>query len=212
MKLSRMELDMGKRRTVLSMSCPSIFHGIVEQSFQGQREHALWRIDSLRGKYYLMILSTESPDLTEAVCQVGVDGEGWESKDYGPLLERIRDGSSWNFRLVANPTYSEARPGQRGKVHAHRTPDHQVQWLMEQGQKNGFSVTEDSFSITESRWYQFGKGNPGRREPQVCLLGVTYEGSLIVTDPEKFRQVLCHGIGREKAYGMGLMTLVSRGS
>lgn len=87
-----MELDVGKRRTVLALSCPSIFHGIVEQAFPGQREHALWRIDSLRGKQYLMILSAEAPDLIEAVCQVGVDGESWESKDYSPLLERIQIG------------------------------------------------------------------------------------------------------------------------
>ena len=210
MKLSRMELDMGKRRTLLALSCPSIFHGIVERAFSGQREHALWRIDSLRGKNYLMILSTEAPDLTEAVLQVGIDGESWESKDYSPLLNRIRDGSSWNFRLVANPTYSESRPGQRGKVHAHRTPEHQAQWLTEQGKRNGFAVTMDSFVITESRWYQFGKGNPGSREAQVRLLGVTYEGNLTVTDTEKFRKVLCCGLGREKAYGMGLMTVVSR--
>ena len=43
---------------------------------------------------------------------------------------------------------------------------------------------------------------------QVSMLSVTYEGILKVVDEEKVRKVLTDGIGREKAYGVGLMTLV----
>ena len=43
---------------------------------------------------------------------------------------------------------------------------------------------------------------------QVKLLGVTYEGLLTVTDAEKFREALTGGIGRGKAYGLGLLTVV----
>ena len=40
------------------------------------------------------------------------------------------------------------------------------------------------------------------------MLAVTYEGMLTVTDAELFRQALTQGIGREKAYGMGLLTIM----
>ena len=40
------------------------------------------------------------------------------------------------------------------------------------------------------------------------LLSVTYEGILKIVDEEKVRKMLIDGIGREKAYGVGLMTLV----
>ena len=44
------------------------------------------------------------------------------------------------------------------------------------------------------------------------LLGVTYEGLLTVTDVQAFREALTNGIGRGKAYGMGLLTVMrSRG-
>ena len=82
-------------------------------------------------------------------------------------------------------------------------------WLIRQGEQHGFKVTEDSFAITGSQWYRFMKGNGVRKE--VKLLAVTYEGLLTVTDAEKFRAVLQNGLGREKAYGMGLMTVISGG-
>ena len=45
----------------------------------------------------------------------------------------------------------------------------------------------------------------------VTLLAVTYEGVLQVTDPEAFKALLCEGVGRGKAYGLGLMTIIHRG-
>ena len=206
-----MALDPQKRRTMLALSYPSIFHGAVEQSLLGKPGQKLWRIDELRGSTYLMILSEEEPDLTRAVAELGFDGEAWESRDYSPLLNRIAEGTVWNFRLCANPTYSEMRPGQRGKVHAHRTPEQQLRWLFRQGEKNGFCVSPEAVTVTKSQWYQFGKGNEDGAKHTVRLLAVTYDGILKVTDADLMKQALKQGIGREKAYGMGLMTLVGGG-
>jgi CRISPR system Cascade subunit CasE len=47
------------------------------------------------------------------------------------------------------------------------------------------------------------------QEQGVSLLAVTYEGVLRVTDQERFREMLCRGLGRGKAYGMGLLTVVA---
>ena len=44
---------------------------------------------------------------------------------------------------------------------------------------------------------------------EVTLLAVSFEGVLKVEDAEIFRKTLISGIGREKAYGMGLMTVIS---
>ena len=43
---------------------------------------------------------------------------------------------------------------------------------------------------------------------KVSIKGVTYEGILKVCDEEKFKELLVAGIGRGKAYGMGLLTIV----
>ena len=49
------------------------------------------------------------------------------------------------------------------------------------------------------------------RERPVSLLAVTYEGLLTVTDAALFRRTLTEGIGRGKAYGLGLLTVMHRG-
>lgn len=138
--------------------------------------------------------------------QFAPPGETWQTKDYTPLLDRICQGSRWQFCLCANPTYSvPAGPGQRGRVCAHSTPQNQIEWLKRQSEKYGFILSEEEFGITKSVWYRFKKGSSGKN---VTFLAVTYEGILEVSNPEIFRQMLCSGIGRGKAYGTGLMTVV----
>ena len=84
----------------------------------------------------------------------------------------------------------------------------QEQWLLEQAGKHGFALTEGAFQVTRKQTCHFRKN--GKRP--VTLLAVTYEGILQVTDPEAFREMLCQGIGRGKAYGLGLMTILHGGS
>ena len=102
--LTRFELDFKKRSTMKALVSPNLFHGAVESSFPGERKRCLWRIDSLAGRNYLLLLSSEKPNLEHAVKQFGVDNaeQLWETKEYTPLLDRIKDGTQWRFRLTAN--------------------------------------------------------------------------------------------------------------
>jgi CRISPR system Cascade subunit CasE len=204
-----MKLDTTKRTTMRSLTNPSLLHGALESSFSGERQHPIWRLDRLNGATYLLLLSHDQPDLTHAVEEFGVSGSDWESRDYAPLLQRVQKDSLWHFRLVANPTKSipGQNGGSRGKVVAHTVPKFQKQWLRDQGEKHGFQVTDGSFEIKGQQWFHFLKGK--ERGKAVSLLSVTFEGVLRVTDPECFRETLCHGLGRGKAYGMGLLTVVS---
>jgi CRISPR system Cascade subunit CasE len=192
-----------------ALTNPGLLHGALESSFSGARQHPIWRLDHLNGATYLLLLSGDQPDLTHAGEEFGFPDLGWESRDYSPLLRRMEKNSRWRFRLVANPTKSVPDPngGKRGKVCAHTVPQYQKQWLREQGEKHGFQVTEDSFDTTGQQWLHFLKGK--ERGKAVSLLSVTYEGILQVTDPECFCETLCHGLGRGKAYGMGLLTVVA---
>ena len=207
--LSRMTLDVTKRKTLRALSSPNLFHGAVEASFdmtEAVRHRKLWRIDRLNSKYYLLILSREKPDLSEAVSQFAPEGEECVTKEYDPFLEKIKADTWWHFRLTANPTYQKAvGKDQRGRICAHTTADNQRKWLIKQGKLHGFAVSEDSFEIRESKWYHFNKAS-GKN--QVSMLSVTYEVNLKIVDEEKVRKMLIDGIGREKAYGVGLMTLV----
>ena len=208
MYLSRVELDERRRATMRALAAPQKLHGAVESAFPGGRRRRLWRLDRLNGRLYLRLLSEDRPCLAALAQQFGAEGSGPETRDYTPLLERIAPGGLWQFRLTANPTHSCPQPGARGRVAAHCTADYQCKWLLDRAEKHGFVLTPGSFTVTNSRWLRFAK--EGGRRP-VSLLAVTYEGVLEVADPDLFRQTLTQGLGRGKAYGMGLLTVMRRG-
>ena len=210
MYLSRAELDPARRSTMIALSSPQKLHGAVENSFSGERRRRLWRLDTLGGKLYLLVLSEEVPDLTGLCAQFGT-GAAPETRPYEPLLERVTPGSCWQFRLTANPTHSRKDPTDplaRGVLKPCYLEMEQEEWLLEQAEKHGFRLPEGAFRVTRKQTYHFLK--EGRRS--VTLLAVTYEGILQVTDPNAFRALLCHGIGRGKAYGLGLMTILRGGN
>lgn len=203
-----MELSTERRTTLKALASPSRIHGIVESAFEGERKRNLWRIDSLNGKVYLMILSEDRPDLSDAASKYAPQNDSsWQTKDYSNLLQRIKNGSIWRFRLTANPTQSVCVQGERGKVKACITVTEQKEWLNKRTDASGFILDPDGFDVVHSHWYKFQKGNDKNRPVTLC--GITYEGILTVTDEEKFIELLTNGIGRGKAYGMGLMTVIS---
>lgn len=211
MYLTRMRLDPAKRSTMRALAEPKLFHGAIERSFTGERQRNLWRIDTLNGAQYLMLVSKNMPDLTAAVEQFGCqeDTAAWETRDYTPLLKRIQPGTRWYFRLTANPIKhapGNAATGQRGKVMPHITAEHQQRWPMEKAAQHGFVLKEGEFLAVHNEWYQFSKPQEGRYP--ISLLSVTFEGLLTVTDDDLFRRTLTEGIGRGKAYGMGMLTVV----
>ena len=214
MYLSRVELDVTRRATMRALAAPQKLHGAVESAFPGERRRRLWRLDHWNGKLYLLLLSEDQPNLLEISDQFGpVNRQGCtEIREYNQLLERIVPGSVWQFRLTANPTKScagEAGAEHRGKVLAHCTVEYQEKWLLDRAEKHGFRLEPDGFTVTASRWLHFAKG--GMQNRTVSLLSVTYEGVLQVTEPDLFRTLLTSGIGRGKAYGLGLMTVIHRG-
>lgn len=209
MYLSRAELDPTRRETMVALISPQKFHGAVENAFPGARRRRLWRLDQLGEKLYLLLLSEERPDLTALCAQFGT-GAPPETRPYDPLLERVTAGSCWQFRLTANPTRSKkdsADHTARGTLKPCYFEVEQEEWLWAQAAKHGFAVSEGSFAVTRKQTYHFKKN--GTRP--VTLLAVTYEGILQVTDPEAFKALLCEGVGRGKAYGLGLMTIIHRG-
>lgn len=212
MYMTRLPLDSKNRQTMLALAEPKRIHGAIERSFNGTRKRNLWRIDRLNGMDYLLLVSPEKPDMTEAAKQFAPPGATWETREYGPLLQRVHEGTRWHFRLTANPVYhsaGNATTGERGKVLPHVTPTRQKEWLMKKAEANGFSLNEDEFQVVETQSIRFRK--PDGQSGSVTLQAVTYEGRLQVTDAALFCHALTEGIGRGKAYGMGLLTVMGIG-
>lgn len=205
MYLSRIKLNTAKTKTMQALAAPGIFHGALETCEKDGRTRKLWRIDSLRGEDYILVLSEKNLDLSGMAVQFGYDSS-FETKQYDKFLENISNGSKWYFRLKANPVVQKFDPQKkRNRIFPHITTEYQQQWLERQSHKYGFSLENEKWLVTGSKWYDFKKNMDSNMK--VKLLAVTYEGILTVTDADALRNALVNGIGREKAYGMGLMTL-----
>jgi CRISPR system Cascade subunit CasE len=205
MYLSKVTLDLHKPETAISMVRPSRMHGAVERSFSGGRQHAIWRIDRQGSEAVLLVLSNDRPDLTSLQEQFGTVGLIPVTKDYDGFLNSVREGGRYYFRLTANPTV---------KVNGKRVPmvlggaskyGNTADWARSRLEKSGYSV--DALEITEHRNVVFTRDN-GQR---VQFLQATFDGSCTVTDACAARETLQKGIGHEKAYGCGMMTLFPDG-
>lgn len=202
MYLSRVRINNNKRDTIKFLSSLQVIHAAVEGCFADvDQSRKLWRLDYLQNQPYLLLLSQEKPDFAELVKQFGYDGDTGESRDYQGLLDSLKMGAQYRFRLCANPVVSlNVEPGKRGKVVPHVTIEYQEEWLRKRADAIGSSL--DSFSVVQrgvKRFFRNGK--------KVTLHTADYEGILTITDADLFRKALTNGIGRAKSYGCGLLTL-----
>ena len=60
--------------------------------FQEKEKRNLWRLESLGDRLYLLILSSDRPDLSSGVRRYGFpdDENAYQTKDYTPLLGRVK--------------------------------------------------------------------------------------------------------------------------
>lgn len=208
MFLSRVEIDVYNRRKLKALTHVGAYHNWVEQSFPDEVAHSirtrkLWRIDEVKGKKYLLVLSQNKPDIKLLECY-GVANTA-ATKDYDTFLNQIQQGQRMRFRVVLNPVISLSnKEGKRGNVKPHITLDYQMQFFLERTNKNGFKVNSDEVAIVEREFV------PYRRQGQklIRLSKVAYEGILEVIDRDIFKRILVEGYGKKKAYGFGLMTVI----
>lgn len=209
MYMSRVELDINRRETQRALNRLQYFHQAIENSFPGPRKRRLWRIDLYQEKDYLILVSEDKPNLAKLVNKFGPQSNktGWESADYLPFLDNLKKEQQWHFRLSANPARAvldkNSPRGTRGKVRAHVTPEQQIKWLLDKDESIGVEFNTQSLQIFDSNWVRFKKRSGSR----VIFRKVTYEGLLIIKDTTLLRKKLTQGIGRQKAYGCGLLTL-----
>lgn len=216
MYLSRVKIDANNRKKLKELNHLGAYHSWVEDSFPEEREkpknertRKLWRVDELRGEYYLIVLSENKPDF-EKLEKYGVKNTA-ESKSYERLLDSIKPGMRARFKIELNTVYSttkNAEKGKRGRVVP--VPNEKLgEFFFDRTEKNGFSVNKNELAITNIGKKLFRrKKEGGEKETRVNLVSATFEGILTVTDEGKFRETLVMGIGRKKAYGFGLLTII----
>lgn len=234
MYLTRFRVNTARSDARRLLNSPHRMHGAVNASFPtppsrgGSGPRVLWRVDSNgTSETLLYIVSPNRPDLTHLVEQAGwpaSDEPGWTTFAYEDFLAGLQPGDTWGFRLTANPVHNirheYVKVGERTKRAAHRTPRHQMDWLLKRQEGAGFEIVQkpverrllpegDEYELIVSGQIplQFRRSSAEARKNDVQITKVTFDGRLRVTEPDLFRRTLTHGLGKAKAYGCGLMTL-----
>lgn len=199
--LSQVQLDTHNRQKLSDLTHLGRYHGWIQSCFPQvpdgtPRPRNLWRIDHVHGRDYLLLMSPEKPDI-RTLEKYGVHGTA-RTKTYDHFISNLATNGLYRFRLVANPVHCVG-----DKVYPHVTIDQQKQWLIDRQARNGFRLL--SFDLT-SRSYKPLIHEP--RKTPIKLSQAAFEGVLQITDMNAFKSMLTQGIGHERAYGMGLMTVM----
>ena len=176
-------------------------HAIVEKSVPGDSGRVLWRVDKDAGKNgdLLVIKSDTIPDATGIVEQFGWPRLGYDEQvktaSMDRLLESLEPGQRLRFRLTVNPM---------SRSNGKRVPlvgDDALTWTSGKLEDSGFKILFIE-QRDEHSGRLFKNGRP------VFVKTTTYVGMVEIVDADSAREALVNGIGRAKAYGNGLMTLM----
>lgn len=213
MYLSRLYLNNRQSQAARDLRSAYSFHQTVRWAFEGagetrgplpDGERLLWRNDDTKG---ILLQSQTRPDWQALEDRWPGYLQDVQLRELD--LSGIGEGQEFLFRLRANVTVNRYRDGQdkeadpRTKREAVRGAVEQVQWLERQGARGGFGVR--GTDITHSgnvRLYKKQGSTP------MTLFAVTFEGMLQVQDAPQFVQSVQGGIGKGKALGFGLLSLI----
>ncbi|MBV8875863.1 MAG: type I-E CRISPR-associated protein Cas6/Cse3/CasE [Metakosakonia sp.] len=171
----------------------------------GQERQFLYRREELQGAFRFFVLSLEPPAESEIF-----------DIQYRPFAPTLSIGQTLRFSLRANPTICksgkrhdllmEAKRQVRGQVNGPDIWQYQQQaaqdWLLRQGEQNGFSLRE--VNVDAYRQQQVVRA---KSRQVIQFSSVDYSGVLVVNDPRLFLQRLIQGYGKSRAFGCGLMLI-----
>lgn len=200
MYLSRIILNAKHPRTKSEVEHPYELHRTICKDFDDpEAARILFRADADRpGQVNVIVQSLTMPRWPEP------DGKYVLSVDEPKAVELggVRVGMPLRFRLRCRPSKRIGEPGneEQGKRKSLKDKDEIFAWLHRKAAENGFEVKDVGFD--RIYWYESREGKQDKP-----LGAVQFDGVLVVTDSDKLREAVRNGIGPQKAFGFGLLSL-----
>lgn len=197
MYITQIKLDIHNHMLFKKLKFYDDYHKYIEQAYPAElllniRKRHLWRLQTANGQPTLLLVSEDEPD-KQVLAKYS---KSIITKNYQPFLEKLNTKRYYHFSIIANPgIYNKTAD----KFHISKNSTDDLKWLNLVGQQNGFHIL--NASINNYQYIHIPAKKFGFRS-------VTFNGFLQITDLDKFKQALINGLGREKAYGMGLLTVV----
>jgi CRISPR system Cascade subunit CasE len=226
--LSRLLLDPKSRRTRSEFDQPYELHRTLARGFTDLASaRVLFRADrDDPSRPFVLVQSHLPPDWDSAQNHLS----HMIGHEVTPVeLRWLTSGMRCRFRLQCRPSKRLPSGGAKrpdgtprdGPRVVLKEPDGLFAWLGRQGDQHGFAVEEASFdrvywldSRAESRGRSDGVSKAQTAVPlrmkmqdEPLLGAVRFDGVLLVTDADKLREAIANGIGQQKAFGFGLLSV-----
>ncbi len=210
------------RRLLDSRNCQHLHHFVMSGFPKVDGEKAEVRkkfgvlhrleVDAKLGTISLLVQSAFKPNwnFTEEFL---LDG-GYLTKEVGQIYSILPNETELMFRIRANPTKCVSAKNTdfakfAGKRVELRTSEDQIEWLKRKSEQHGFCLTavKVNSEVENVAATPNGKIFGNHKQGKLTFNSVIFNGNLKITDAEKFKETLIHGIGQGKAYGFGLLSI-----
>jgi CRISPR system Cascade subunit CasE len=202
--LSRIQLNPLSGRALALAASPIELHhelyGLFDKASSGR---ILFRVDADAYGPTILLQSSSVPDWSKLRLSVHDVRSLPESK---PLDVMLAEGTELSFRLLARPTkvIPTGKGNPRGPRRDLRTDEERLGWIHRKAEASGFRVTLcgiSNFSFASI------KSNVAPRAKGGTFSAVRFDGELVVVDTELLTHAVANGIGTQKAFGFGLISL-----
>jgi len=163
---------------------------------QPRTADVLFRVDETDSGPVVLIQSFEPPDWTRLEVAQRALRQPPETKLFEPAF---RPGQRLAFRLLARPC--KRRDGRRWDL---RTDEERLAWLARKAELAGVKVESVGLTILSLPAI---KGDRPRGQPGSTFAAVRFDGELLVAEPSRLEAAVRRGIGAQKAFGFGLLSL-----
>ena len=220
MYLHRIHLNPRCREARRDLSDPYQLHSTLCRAFSSpdrkcQAGEFLWRLEpesDPTGCPRILVQSGKIPDWA------GIGVHGWLAKAEPAIdlsdrlkLDALKAGQRFRFRLRANPCVTR-----NGKRLGLLQLSEQEMWIKRKGEQHGFSLPQMAsfdLSVEEQERVdvrvsqeQMFRGNQHSTNA-IRIFSVLYDGILIITEPDNFKEALQTGVGHGKVMGLGLLSV-----
>lgn len=180
-------------------------HRTLCRAFPGKpgRPRFLWRLEREDPVPVLLLQSPEEPELS--AFPEGYLLEAHRPVPMGRFLERLERGQVVFFRLDANPVRVR-----NGKRYALPDVEAHLLWLKARMEQcAGCGLVGAGTRVVWRRWFRFVKPGTG---DEIKVFAVRFEGTAVVLQPDLLRNAIATGIGRGRAWGLGLLSVAPVGT
>lgn len=182
----------------------SVMALIPHQHVECARQQAgvLYRLESDQHGHRLLVQSHDPLDTSR--LPVGY-ASSVEERNLSALLDWLRPGCRIAYRCDASASVSIHSHGRRGKKRQISGPAAADWWQRKMAVAGLSDVMPDLIELPEVRMSKKLRDSRQSRSLRLTRL----QGVATVTDAQALREAMCLGIGRDRSYGAGLLTVAA---